>query len=64
MPKIKRDLILVFCKIRLVLILKSDKVVVKEALVCLCERLEGLPNNTKIIKKEHKVVLVTYISCC
>jgi hypothetical protein len=63
-PKIKKDLILVFYKIQLVLILKSDEIVVKEALVCLYKRLKRLLNNTKIIKKKHKIVLVTCISCC
>jgi hypothetical protein len=60
-PKVERDLVLVFRWIRLVLILKRNEVVVKEALVCLCQRLEGLPNNAKIIKKEHRVVLVACI---
>jgi hypothetical protein len=64
MPKIKRDLILVFCRIQLILILKSNKVIVKKALVCLCKQLKKLPNNTKIIKKEHKIVLIACISCC
>jgi hypothetical protein len=62
-PKIERDFVLVFCRIRLVLILKSNEIVVKKALVRLCKRLKGLPNNTKIIKKEYKVVLVVCISC-
>jgi hypothetical protein len=63
-PKIERDLVLVFYKIQLILILKSNKVVVKKALVCLREQLKRLPNNTKIIKKEHKIVFVACISCC
>jgi hypothetical protein len=63
MLKIEKDLVLVFRKIQLVLILKSNKIVVKEALVRLCEQLKRLPNNIKIIKKEHKIVLVACISC-
>jgi hypothetical protein len=62
-PKIKRDLILVFYKIQLILILKSNKVVIKEALICLCKQLKRLPNNTKIIKKEYKIGLIICISC-
>jgi hypothetical protein len=62
-PKIKKDLVLVFYKIQLILILKNNKIVVKKALVRLCERLKRLPNNTKIIKKEHKIILVACISC-
>jgi hypothetical protein len=62
-PEIKRDFVLVFYKIQLVLILKSNKVIVKKALVRLREQLKKLPNNIKIIKKEHKIVLVACINC-
>jgi hypothetical protein len=62
-PKIKRDFVLVFYKIQLMLIFKSNKIVVKEALVCLRKQLKRLFNNTKIIKKKHKIVLVACISC-
>jgi hypothetical protein len=63
MFKIKKDFVLVFHRIQLVLILKSNKVVVKKALVCLYKQLKRLPNNIKIIKKEHKIVLIAYINC-
>jgi hypothetical protein len=62
-PKIKKDLILVFYKIQLILIFTSNKIIVKKALVCLCKQLKKLFNNTKIIKKKYKIVLITCISC-
>jgi hypothetical protein len=64
LPILNLKLGLLFYKIQLVLILKSNKVVVKKALVYLYKRLKRLPNNIKIIKKEHKIILIACISCC
>lgn len=63
MLKIERDLIVMFYKIRLVLILKGNSNMVKKAPVWPGDKFKRKPDDTKEVKKEDRVILVSCISC-